>query len=137
MKEISNNTLAMIGGGGALLGLVLGFGIGSSGPTAADPAPAPTVTVTAPAQVKSNPACLEALDDADDLIELGADALGVSAEVINMMPAALEAAVSWDAAGLEDATAGLKARSSEMEGLNSRAADLRDNYLDSSERCRS
>ena len=93
-------------------------------------APADT-TITA--EPTTSPACLEALDEADRLILVGADAMGIFSEVISgPVPDALEAAFAWDADGLDAATAELETYTAQISALDGGSAT----YGELSEACR-
>ena len=91
------------------------------------------VVAATPTEPMTSPACLEALDEADRLILVGADAMGIFSEVISgPVPDALEAAFAWDADGLDAATAELETYTAQISALDGGSAT----YGELSEACR-
>lgn len=114
------STIALTGGAlsaGLLIGLIVA------------PAEASTETITATTPTE----CVEALDEADRLILVGADAMGIFRDVISgPVPDALEAAFAWDADGLNAATAELETYTAQISALDGGSAT----YGELSEACR-
>lgn len=116
----------------AAAALFAGLAVG----VAAQPAPAEPVAVAPQIRTVTPPECLQALDAADQLIGTGADALAVAGDVIGLMPAALDAAMAWDATTLEDIAGQIGDKNADMTRLNGQVELDRDEYTTAASACR-
>ena len=118
----------------ATAALFAGLVVGSY--AAPDTAPLAPVAVAPQIETVTPPECLQALDAADNLISTGADALSVAGDVIGLMPAALDAAMAWDAATLEDIAGQIGDKNADMTRLNDQVELDRDEYTTATAACR-
>lgn len=91
----------------AVVALIVGVGIGASGETPAEPAPAVTVTAEPEAVTETEivaevpQVCIEALDEANNLIAMSGEFAGYSAAGMSLASEAIIAAAEWDADTLD------------------------------------
>lgn len=143
-KPRSKRALAITGAVAFVLGIIFGAassGGGDSPPAdASPPKPAPTVTVTAEPEVvevatTTPQACITALKRADKILAINVEVHELVADFLgNTFPAAIEAAASWDAAGIESATDDLKLFTAKVEDATDRVGQI--DYLGAAEECR-
>jgi hypothetical protein len=108
-----------------LASLLIGIGIGGSGqaaaPDATSPPPAATTTVSA--------ACLDALDDAEELMAITSEFAGIAGDLPMMVYEAAQAGASFDTAAIEGLTDKLNTITADVEELTEQigSSDYRDN----------
>ena len=122
-----NTTIKLIATG--LAALAVGVGIGAAGTGGSTtPDPAPTVTVSAPPKVetktveKAPAACMQALDDAEVVMDLSRQAILAMAE-------GADAGSRLDVAGIEAAT-------EKVQALTPKMGDARQAYNGAAGQCR-
>jgi hypothetical protein len=117
----------------ALAALIIGIAIGSTGEsteTTTDTSPpASVVTVADVPDV-----CLQALDNAEDLMGFSADFAGIAAEMPMMIYDGIEAGMDYDAAAIEDLTDKLNGITADVEELTEQIGSS--DYRDNADQCR-
>lgn len=78
--------------------------------------------------------CLVALDDADDLIAMNQDLIGMLVTLFDEMPDAMYAAAEWDVAGIERMTGVVEGINADVEILTDQV--LANTYWVNAEACR-
>jgi hypothetical protein len=113
-----------------LASLLIGIGIGGSGDATAPAAtsPAPPTGVTVPA------ACLDALDDAEELMAITSEFAGVVEDLPRMVYEAAQAGASFDTAAIEGLTVRLEEITVEVDELTARISSS--GYRDQAAQCR-
>jgi hypothetical protein len=113
-----------------LASLLIGIGIGGSGDATAPAAtsPAPPTGVTVPA------ACLDALDDAEELMAITSEFAGIVEDLPMMVYEAAQAGASFDTAAIDGLTVRLEEITVEVEGLTARVSSS--GYRDQAAQCR-
>lgn len=116
-----------------VIGLVAGIAVASGNTTAesapaptatatttatAAPEPAPTVTVTAEAVATTPQACIDALDDAAELMYISADLTDIFREHVLTDSDLIDAILYSDIAGLEAYTATVEGHTDQIVALN-------------------
>lgn len=116
-----------------VIGLVAGIAVASGNTTAesapaptttatttvtAAPEPAPTVTVTAEAVATTPQACIDALDDAAELMYISADLTDIFREHVLTDADLIDAILYSDIAGLEAYTATVEGHTDQIVALN-------------------
>jgi hypothetical protein len=112
----------------AVAALIIGVALGSSGESAETTTDTrPPGTVVTVADVPD--VCLKALDNAEDLMGIGADFAGIAAELPMMIYDGIEAGMAYDAAAIEDLTDKLNTITADVEELTGQisSSDYRDN----------
>jgi hypothetical protein len=78
--------------------------------------------------------CLEALDNAEDLMGFGADFAGIAAEMPMMIYDGIEAGMAYDAAAIEDLTDQMNTITADVEELSEKIGSS--DYRDNADQCR-
>jgi hypothetical protein len=111
-----------------LASLLIGIGIGGSGEGAeATTDTSPPATVVTVSDVPD--VCLEALNNAEDLMGFSADFADIAAEMPMMIYDGIEAGMAYDATAVEDLTDKLNTITADVEELTEQigSSDYRDN----------
>lgn len=78
--------------------------------------------------------CLDALDDADDLVQISASFATIVSKYPGMMLRAVNAAVAYDAVGINEVTAQMKQMTGKIKALNVRTRV--NTYAQNRDKCR-
>jgi hypothetical protein len=111
----------------ALAALIIGIAIGSSGESAETTTDtSPPASVVTVADVPD--ACLDALDGAEDMLNISVEYMTITSELPMMIYDGIEAGVGYDAAAIQDLTDRLNSITADIEDLTAQieASDYRD-----------